>query len=80
MLDALPPWGHALPSIRPLADGEHELTFVRASARLACEPLYHGITGAKASLSPSAATLAKKMVDARKCTMNAMESGRMLCM
>ncbi|KAM5541341.1 hypothetical protein V8D89_004895 [Ganoderma adspersum] len=78
MLNAVPPdaikRGHALSSIRPLGEGEHELTLANGHTAVSdvlvgadgahsrmrplvsnAQPIYHGITGAGVSLSPSIA-------------------------
>ncbi|KAI0819353.1 monooxygenase FAD-binding protein [Trametes gibbosa] len=80
LLDAVPQdaikWGHALLSIIPLEDGQHELTFANGLATVTdfvvgadgahsrirpllspAVPLYHGVTGAEISLTPSVTAL-----------------------
>ncbi|OJT05184.1 hypothetical protein TRAPUB_4009 [Trametes pubescens] len=81
LLDAVPKdaikWGYALTSIRPLQNGQHELTFangvVTANVVVGADgdhshlrpllstakPLYHGVTGAEVSLTPSVVALPK---------------------
>lgn len=54
MLDAIPPdpikWGHTLPSVTPLGNGEHELTFAKGHTTLS--DLLVGADGAHSRVRP----------------------------
>ena len=58
MLDAIPPgaikWRHALSSVRPLGDGQHEPTF--ANGRTALSDVLVGADGAQSRIRPLVST------------------------